>query len=142
MQYSEAREVVAKLNYLAKLPLYRKEKPYQLLFKDVPAHFPRDNIKFAAHDTTLQDMRHANVDFDLESTGFMAVQHISPCLPRFEDLAKGGADTTAAARPYLDETIALVKERLEAERVIVSHWLASVVRQHCSRHGHPNCLAW
>ncbi|KAK1750425.1 Aspirochlorine biosynthesis protein N [Echria macrotheca] len=65
-------DVVADLNYLQKLELYQREKPFQLFIPvDPNSPDPRqNNVEFENRPHTIRDMRPAINDFGLDTHGF------------------------------------------------------------------------
>ena len=79
--------VTAKLQYLKRLPLYQKEKPFQLFVPvDEDAADPRStNIEFETKEQTFVDIRDRLSEYSLDSHGFQVGVH-----PTALDLASFG----------------------------------------------------
>ena len=112
-----------RLNHLSDLPMYETEQPYELVLPNLPPHVKQTNLQLTSHEVTLQDIRKQEAEFGLETTGFLAIQHVSNCLPSFDELDKGDAAAFTVAGPYLEETRSLVKEKMQAEKVVVTNWI-------------------
>lgn len=72
--------VQASLEYLQKLPLYDKEKPYWCFLTPREGFDPDkqrvDNLEFEAHeDITIQDVRESGTRVSLDECGFQLILH-------------------------------------------------------------------
>lgn len=124
-------EVEFKLNHLADLPLWETEKPYELNLTDLNSELPRTNCKYTQHNVHIRDVRGLRMQPSLETTGFQFVKHVSNNLPLFEDLSD--ETSNLAVVPYLQETINLVKQHLNAEKAFAIDWrVRSFLSQHLS----------
>ena len=73
--------VVAELDFLAKLPLYEKQKPYHV-FPSLDQELSRElesaltNVHWDAVEVTIHDTRDETVPFNLTESGFQIVRHV------------------------------------------------------------------
>jgi hypothetical protein len=113
------------LAYLKDLPLYEKEKPYEI-WMQVPDDIPRTNCEFyEVKDIPLHDVRNLYLgDFDLETTGFKYLSHETQYLPDPKIFQQPGQEDSVA--PYLAETAQLVKEVMNARKVMTYDWRVSI----------------
>jgi len=112
--------MLAKLKFLADIPLYDEEKPYTLYgFPD--DIIPKSNCEFVVlDDIPVSDARGHEANFRLNECGFEVHHKPSSCDLRaqtFENV-KGREQVWQ----YLKETIALAEETLEASKVLCFDW--------------------
>ena len=112
-------DIRVELNHLADLPLWEKEKPYELNV-DLPPGVPYTNCEYTRHEVDIRDLRTSDTELGFDTTGFKYIKHSSQCLPPFDGL--GDESDDSAVVPYLAETIKLVQEQLEAEKVVAIDW--------------------
>lgn len=123
--------VIAQVQYLKRLPLYEKEKPFQLFIPiDKTSEEQRSsNLEFEPRSQTFVDIRNVISDFSLDSHGFQVVRYPtklatesflnrslveSRCLTEVEDILKiidGGYDKVfifdwRVRRPTLTQALA------------------------------------
>ena len=105
------------------LPLYDIEKPFELWYPAEP-QFPRTNCKFVDHtNVPVKDARTSLDGLTLDTAGFQFVHHKSQSLPKAGHGGIHGGD--AGLEAYLNETITLVRDHLEAETVLCYDWRVS-----------------
>jgi hypothetical protein len=97
--------VTAEIHYLKKLPLYRKEKPFQLFIPvDKNAADPRcTNLEFEPKEQTFVDIRNCIHDFSLDSHGFQVERY-----PTALDLSSF-TDRSAVESQYFTEVEQILK---------------------------------
>jgi hypothetical protein len=113
------------LAYLQDLPLYEKEKPYEIWVSGAKG-VPKTNCEFhECKNIPLYDVReHDNLnDFNLNTTGFKFLTHTTRCLPDPNIFQQPGQENSMV--PYLDETAQLVKEIMAAKKVLAYDWRVS-----------------
>jgi hypothetical protein len=116
-----SKSVRSTLTYLSDLSIYENEKVYEIWSTDVPSKLPKTNSEFTNRKGVLiEDVRSHKIDLGLDTTGFEWIQHESQTLPTPSSLLLPKSSDTLA--PYLQECIALVKERTGAEMVICFDW--------------------
>jgi len=99
-----AGTVTASIQYLKKLPLYEKEKPFQLFIPiDKTSGDPRSsNLEFEPRSHTFVDIRNRVHDFSLDSHGFQVVPH----------------PTKLEAQSFVDRSLVESRYLLEVEEVL------------------------
>lgn len=105
-------DITTSVRYLAKLPLYEKEKPFSLL-PSANLHseesFVATNLEFEVHDGILvRDIRDDVDQFALEKSGFEIKHHV----PNITVL-----DTAEQMNDYQEEIKAWLKCLFKAEHV-------------------------
>jgi hypothetical protein len=105
------------LAYLADLPLYKKQKLYELWRIEVP-ELSKTNCIYEDRKVLVHDVRCCPSETGLGRTGFEFLSHES----NFSQLIKSEASSMSAVQRYLEETVALVKKQMGAEMVIVYDW--------------------
>lgn len=82
--------VNSQVNYLKKLPLYQREKPFQL-FVPIDPDAPDQratNLEFESNERTFHDIRDRIHDCSLDTHGFQLLDHPTKLdLPSFQDRA-------------------------------------------------------
>jgi hypothetical protein len=119
------------MRFLADIPLYGKEKPYELWLDDIPEGVPRTNVMYDhIKGITVKDMR-AYDELSLDTTGFLFLHHESQYLPSFDTPDVPGPMHLSSLRDekvldaFLEETANLVKDFLNANEVLVQDWRVS-----------------
>lgn len=106
-------EITANLGFLAKLDLYKTEKPYTV----VPAADDEriqganlSNVEMEWHQgVTIHDMRECKNELSLDTNGFLILDH---------DTQHPVLDEIAQCNAYEQETTNLLERHFQAERVI------------------------
>lgn len=105
-------DITTSVRYLAKLPLYEKEKPFSLLPSanlHSEENFVATNLEFEVHDGILvRDLREHLDQFTLEKSGFEIKHHV----PNITVL-----DTAEQMNDYQEEIKAWLKFLFKAEHV-------------------------
>jgi hypothetical protein len=106
--------VQASLEYLQKLPLYEKVKPYWCFLTPREGFDPDkqrvDNLEFEAHENiTVQDIRESSTKISLEECGFQVIPH------KTKNLSFESAEAVAT---YKSETEDLLRKTFGAVYVI------------------------
>jgi hypothetical protein len=126
-------DINATLTYLSDLPVYENEKLFEIWADNAPTELPRTNTEFTEHgDVLIEDLRYRPIQPDLDSTGFTFLKHESACLPRAEDML--AAEPTEMLYQYLEEVIELIKELLQADKVLCFDWRVSQRLTGCETH--------
>lgn len=117
--------ILARLSFLANIPLFEVEKPYEIYFP-LPTEFPKSNCQFEDYDgVEIHDARGHEESFSLEKSGFAFTQFTSAValsIEAFED----PSNYTTVVLPYLRETVNFVRESVKGtERVICFDWRVS-----------------
>lgn len=100
----------ASMRFIADLPKYETEKPYNCRGKDV-ANGEISNLVFDTRsDIPVHDVRGHEHEFSLQKQGFMFVNH--------ESKVRKDIGSVDFVYEYLGETINLVKQKLNAEKVV------------------------
>ena len=111
--------VVGQVNYLKKLPLYQKEKPFQL-FVPIDPDDPDQratNLEFEPRECTFHDINDASHDLSLDKHGIQIVRCPTKVdLPSFRD--RGIVESI-----YFDEVEHILKN-IEGgyDRVLIFDW--------------------
>ena len=95
--------VTAEIQYLKRLPLYRKEKPFQL-FVPVAADTRSTNLEFEAKEHTFEDVRGREDIFSLDEHGFQFGVHPTKLDPELF------GDRDAVETRYFDEVKEILRE--------------------------------
>jgi hypothetical protein len=112
------------LKFMADLPRYESEKPYEMFgLTEIPAQ-QRSNCEYVAiDDIPLLDVRdYLEETFSLKEQGFEFLRHKSQCPLSASDFELPGNEMSPNVETYLKETIAIVKERLGALEVVCFDW--------------------
>lgn len=111
----------ATLEFLADIPLWKEERPYQIFFKTDGA-VSDSNCHFETHSGVhIEDVKALTWKPTLETDGFeLVTTHYQKNLsiPNFEDPSK----MQSVVIPYLQLTRSFLKSRLGAEDVICFDW--------------------
>lgn len=111
----------AKMDFLADIPRWHDEKPYELFLKTDP-QTPRSNLEFHKDRTIhLQEIRSSGSHFSLDTDGFEVVRGDFKLIPRAVDLEDPTRLDTIAI-PLLQETLLFLKAHLAAEVAICFDW--------------------
>lgn len=111
------------LQFLADLPLYQLEQPYELYgFPDKESQ-KRTNCKFESKSVEVIDIREleTNEKPKLLHQGFQLLRHVSQCPLQAKHFETVGGDKSVQMA-YLEETIALVQRELNASKVVCFDW--------------------
>jgi hypothetical protein len=117
------------LRFVADLPLYESQKPYEIWLEDLPPGIEKTNVRWDEHhNIPVRSMRSHHSS--LETTGFTYIHHRSQHLPEFVTYSKNGEDFSTftegkGIEPYLHETTNLVKEIMGAEKTFIQDWRVS-----------------
>jgi hypothetical protein len=112
----------ASFSFLADLPLYLNEKPYELWLPEdqMPAGLAQSNCKFVVHpEVEIEDVRKSRLNPSLDSAGFQYLNDPLKVKLTTEDLLSGG---NSAIQEYLLDTAELVRKYLAAEKAICFDW--------------------
>ncbi|KAK7422004.1 hypothetical protein QQZ08_009725 [Neonectria magnoliae] len=101
---------LASMNFIADLPLYHSEKPYNCQSKDLPGGEITNLIFETNSGIVVQDVRGRQNEFTLKEHGFMFLDH--------ESQVKAEVGSMDFIYQYLEETIALLKGQFQADKVI------------------------
>lgn len=118
------------LRFVADLPEYQSQKPYEIWLEEVPAGIEKTNVQWTEHhNIPVRNMRLAPTSLD--TTGFTYIQHRSEHLPEFISYQKGEEEFSVFSEkkdigPYLEETSQMVKRLLAADVTFVQDWRVSV----------------
>lgn len=119
-------DVNVQLNHLADIPLWKKEKPFELNLTGLNSQEPRTNCEYTQQNVGIRDLRTLSLEPSIDTTGFKFIKHVSTCLPSFETLSNEG--DSSAIVPYLEETVDLVKNELHAEKAFAIDWRVCIFR--------------
>ncbi|KAJ5113780.1 hypothetical protein N7456_002314 [Penicillium angulare] len=109
------------MTFLSDLPIYEVEKPYDL-YTPVPPGQRSSNCEYTEHNNILlHDVEELQNHSDLEVTGFKFLHAPSNATLESQDL-EDAAKAPTAIQPYLSETVDLVKDELNADKVICFDW--------------------
>jgi hypothetical protein len=90
MSTATTQPVTASFEYLQKLPLYQKEKPFRVYY-EIPksaADQRRTNLEFEEKTFNVEDIRPASSNFSLDRHGFAVKEfHTSLSMDDFNDKA-------------------------------------------------------
>jgi hypothetical protein len=121
-----ATVVTSTLSFLRDDPKYQHEKPFQIISGILP-QFWESNCEFTSFSVPITDCRGFKSSFSLAENGFEFWDwDLHHDLRRV--LSQRSSDDIAADKlvePYLLETIAVVRERLKADKVICFDWRVS-----------------
>ncbi len=98
----------ASMNFISDLDLYKTEKPYNCRAEDLGE---LTNLVFEPHSgIPVNDVRGSEHSFSLREHGFTFFKHKSN--------VTGAVGSIAFIEAYLDETVELLKEFFQSEKVI------------------------
>jgi hypothetical protein len=116
--------MLASVEFLADLPLYEEEQPYEIHgFPDKGAAM-QTNCVMEAKTVQVEDARSRESDFTLDGCGFTFFRHTSQCnleAKYFEYASEGNSVVDS----YLAETMEMVKEKFAASKAILFDWRVS-----------------
>jgi hypothetical protein len=113
----------ATLSFIADLPLYEVEKPYELWLppEQLPEDIPITNCQWIRQpDIEITDLRKDGIVFALDTTGFKYLQDPLDFELKGEDLLSATESENLVR--YLNNTINLVKKEFGAEKAICFDW--------------------
>lgn len=101
---------LASMNFIADIPLYHSEKPFNCQAKDLPGGEITNLVFETNSGIPVQDVRGRQNEFTLKEHGFMFVNH--------ESQVKSEVGSMDFIHQYLEETIGLLKQQFQADKVI------------------------
>lgn len=114
--------VSASITYLADIPLWQEETPFQLYLQDDTAPL-KSNVTLVTHeDVQVHDLRSSDLIPTLEKDGFEVVKHsfkIQPQAREFQD-----AQSTVVI-PFLQEIQSFLEDHMCAEKTLCFDWRVS-----------------
>lgn len=116
-------DAISSLSFLDNDPRYQHEKPYEIIAGMAPSGW-KSNCKFTTVPGLLiRDCRNFRDQLTIDTCGFE--YHDWDCTSNLQydifESADGG-DLSTLIEPYLLETIARVRERFHAEKVVCFDW--------------------
>lgn len=105
-----ARKTVP-MKYIADLPKYQHEKPYQLIDieQDPNDEIQATNLEYEFRQTLLLDLRTRQPDLDLEKDSFKYVKHATKSEP---------STSTDAVLAYCSEMMELLRQHIHTEKTL------------------------
>jgi hypothetical protein len=112
--------MLATLGFLADLPLYKNEQPYQIV--GFQHHDNKSNGVFHNKEISAQDARDKIQEFKLKEHGFQFVKHALRVMLTSEDIESGVQEHNTVVSTYIQETTELVRTILGASKAICFDW--------------------
>ncbi|KAK4152909.1 hypothetical protein C8A00DRAFT_34364 [Chaetomidium leptoderma] len=114
------------LRFLADIPLWRDEKPYELFVSDAGTGMPKSNSQYSDHASIrMHDIRPVRHDFSIDRQGVEFAQHgftLQPSAADFEDPDK----VPTVVIPCFAETREFLQAHLGAEKAVCIDWRRKV----------------
>ncbi|KAF5718574.1 hypothetical protein FMUND_5155 [Fusarium mundagurra] len=108
------------MSFLTKADLDNHERTYEIWMPMNDGNLQTDLMFFERQKIRIKDVSHLSPEFNLETGGFEFVRHETTKLAKTASQIQAGG--REALSPYLDETIELVKQQTQAEKVICFDW--------------------
>lgn len=99
----------ASMNFIADLPLYKTEKPYNCQAKQLPGGEVSNLVFETRTGVPVQDVRGSEHDFTLQEHGFTFIDH--------DSTVKGDVGSTEFLYAYLEETVDLIRNLYNTDKV-------------------------
>ena len=116
--------MTARIEYLKRLPLYEREKPFRVYY-EIPKSSPdqrRTNLEFEEKEVPIQDLRESgSLDFySLDKHGF-AIRNFETSLP-----AQSFADRSVVEKSFLPEVEKVIRSEIaDITAIYFFDWRAS-----------------
>jgi len=118
---SAAVKMLATVGFLADLPLYHEEQPYELYGFPTKSSEVRTNCVLEDKTVSVEDVRGKEQSFTLQGCGFKFIKHTSRCDLK-ADHFEIAPESNSVVDCYLNETLDLVKKEFKTDRVICFDW--------------------
>jgi hypothetical protein len=129
-------EIVIKLEYLQKLPLYEKEKPFRVYYEipDSATDRRKTNLEFEAKELIIEDIRLKSLNFTLDDHAF-AIRKLNTTLH-----SDAFTNKSIVEKSFLPEVERLIKSEIPGASVYFFDWRVSQVIFLLLAHNVTDCL--
>lgn len=122
--------MLTQLRFAEDRDIFRKEVPYEVFGYPTPTSERITNCLFEDIDRVkIEDVRDSPEQrYSLDTTGFTYIHHHSQCEldSKYFEKAGSSVENNPTVLAYLDETIQLVKDQINAKKVICFDWRVGV----------------
>lgn len=110
--------MLSELSFLADIPLYEAEKPYQL-FISIPG-VEESNVQTEKHSyIEITDVRGHEDAFNLDNPGFQFIRSPSAAAQRLSEFSPKQDELVNA---YLADVMAILRRELQTQHIICFDW--------------------
>jgi hypothetical protein len=113
--------MLASIEFLADLPLYKHTQPYELYAYPNNGSHKESNCEFKTAEIEVSDIRGKHADYSIANNSFTIVKQATKCVLDASVLEKA-PEGNEVVNEYLKETMEIVKENLGGTKVICFDW--------------------